>query len=132
MSDTGEHVVRIREKLAKAKLIARYREGERLGAFRTAKQSDPQLAAALATDFAEGLRGSLLPSSQRRRAAILSQAADLLRSTAPAKTKDNLEAIAWLAAEAAFAEDRARRLKLAALIAAGVAALVCLTLVALA
>jgi hypothetical protein len=132
MSDTGEQVVRICEKLAKAKLIAQFREGDRLGAFRSAKQSDPQLAAALATDFAEGLRGSLLPATHLRRAAILSQAADLLRSTAQAKTKENLEAIAWLLAEASLAEERARQLEIAAIILSGLVALGCLAMLALA
>ena len=132
MSDTGETMKRIRENLAKARLIARYRDGDRIEAFRAAKQSDPQLAAAFATDFAEELRVSLLPAAQLRRAAILSQAADLLRTTPQTKSKECFEAIAWLVKEVSLAEKRAQRLKLAALIAAGVAVLLCLTLLALA
>ena len=132
MIDTSEQLAGIREKLAKAKLIARYREGDRLGAFRTAKPTDPQLAAAFATEFAEGLRGSLLPAAQLRRAAILSQAADLLRTTPQAKSKEGFEAIAWLVSEVTLAKERAQLLKMAALIAAGIAVLACLTLLALA
>jgi hypothetical protein len=112
MTESGEPLAGLREKLAKAKLIARYREGDRLGAFRTAKPSDPQLAAAFATEFAEDLRDSLRPASQRRRAAILLQAAELLRSCPAAKSPEGTAAIAWLLAEATFAEERARNLRL--------------------
>lgn len=111
MTEPGEQLAGIREKLAKAKLIARYREGDRQGAFRTAKPSDPQLAAAFATEFAEDLRDSLRPTSQRRRAAILLQAAELLRGSPAAKSKEGTEAIAWLLAEATFAEERERNLR---------------------
>ncbi len=112
MSDIGEQIAGIRERLAKARIIVLYREGDRHGAFRTAKQSDPQLAAALATDFAESLRDSLSPVSQRRRATILLQAAELLRGVPAAKSKEGSEAIAWLMAEATAAEARARNLRL--------------------
>jgi len=111
MSDTGEQIAGIRERLAKARIIVLYREGDRLGAFRTARKSDPQLAAALATDFAEGLRDSLSPVSQRRRASILLQATELLRGVPAAKSKEGAEAITWLLAEAAIAERRARNLR---------------------
>jgi hypothetical protein len=114
MTDVAEQIAGIREKLAKAKLIARYREGDRLGAFRTAKPSDPQLAAAFATEFAEDLRDSLRPAAQRRRAAILLQAAELLRGSPEAKSKEGTEAIAWLLAQATFAEERERNLRLGA------------------
>jgi hypothetical protein len=114
MTAPGEPLADLREKLAKAKLIARYREGDRLGAFRTAKPSDPQLAAAFATEFAEDLRGSLRPASQRRRAAILLQAAELLRGSPAAKSPEGSAAIAWLLTEATFAEERERNLRLGA------------------
>ncbi len=112
MTDPGAQIADLREKLAQAKLIARYRDGDHVGAFRTARQADPQLAAAFATEFAEGLRGSLRPAAQRRRAAILLQAAELVRGSPAGKSPAGTEAIAWLLAEATFAEERERNLRL--------------------
>lgn len=116
MTDSARTLREAREHLAKARLIALYREGDRVGAFRTAKASDPQLAAALATDFAAGLRRSLLPTTQRRRAAILLQAAELLRPLPAAKSAEGTAALAWLLAEATLAEERARQLTLGTLV----------------
>lgn len=116
MTDSARTLREAREHLAKARLIALYREGDRVGAFRTAKASDPQLAAAFATDFAAGLRRSLLPTTQRRRAAILLQAAELLRPLPAAKSAEGTAALAWLLAEATLAEERARQLTLGTLV----------------
>ena len=130
MTEPASTLREIREKLAKAKLIARYREGDRLGAFRMAKPSDPQLAAAFATDFAADLRRSLLPATHRRRAAILLQAAELLRGSPGAKSQEGTEAIAWLLTEATLAEERERKLRLGAQVVLALLALGALLLFA--
>jgi len=116
MTDPEITLREARDHLAKARLIALYREGDRLGAFRAAKETDPRLAAAFATDFVAGLRRSLLPATQRRRAAILLQAAELLRPLPAAKSAEGAAAIAWLLTEATFAEERARRLTLGTIV----------------
>lgn len=116
MSDPAAILQQARANMAKARLIAQYRDGRRIDAFRAAKQSDPALAAAFATDTAEELRDALRPAKQARRAALLLQAAELLRAGPSSKSKENTEAIAWLLAEAALAEERARHLRLGTLI----------------
>ena len=131
MTDPATTLREAREHLAKARLIALYREGDRLGAFRAAKESDPRLAAAFATDFAAGLRRSLLPTTQRRRAAILLQAAALLRSLPAAKSPEGTEAIAWLLTEATLAEERAQQLSLGTLVLTALGLLLLLLLLAL-
>jgi len=113
MTHRGEQLAEIRDKLAKAKLIALYHDGDRLGAFKKAKSCDPELAAAFATEFAEGLRSSLRPATQRRRVAILLQAADVLKASPAAKSREGTDAIAWLLAEATLAEERERALRIA-------------------
>jgi hypothetical protein len=118
MTDPASMLRQAREHLAKARLIALHQEGRSLEAFRAAKGSDPRLAAAFATDFATGLRRSWLPATQRRRAAVLLQAAELLRSMPDAKSPEGTEAIAWLLVEATLAEERARQLSLATLVLA--------------
>lgn len=116
MTDSASTLREARAHLAKARLIALYREGDRVGAFRAAKASDQQLAAAFATDFAASLRRSLLPATQRRRAAILLQAAELLRPLPAVKSAEGTAALAWLLAEATLAEERARQLTLGTLV----------------
>ena len=112
MNDPTATLQQARANLAKARLIAQYRDGQRLEAFQAAKQSDPVLAAAFATDCAEDLRRALRPATQNRRAALLLQAAELLRGGPSAKSKENTEAIGWLLAEATQAAERARHLRL--------------------
>ncbi len=130
MSDVGEILPLVRGKLAKARLIAQYREGNLTEAFRSAVHSDPQLAAAFATDTAEGLRNSLLPSVQKRRAAILLQAVELMRRAPGGNSRERAEAIAWLLAETTVARQRQAALETVGLIIIGLAALGGLVLLA--
>lgn len=111
MIKPSSDIIAVKEHLESARLILLYKAGNQVEAFKIAKSSNPNLAAAFLTETAEPLRNGLTIKSQIRRVKLLTQATEILRLSNSSGYSEVVEAVAWLTAEISQTRQRGLMLR---------------------